>query len=102
MEKISNYAQQIDGMNGYWHKFMAQHIVPWLIKDESSIIKLWSKRVLGAARFEFAELPYRPHSVLYDDEKPLKADAGAYSAGTVCATAVAIFTICAASRIFLY
>ncbi|KAI5362502.1 putative FAD-binding domain, FAD/NAD(P)-binding domain superfamily [Septoria linicola] len=100
MEKMSNYTQQIDGMNGYWHKFMAQYIVPFLIKDESSMIKLWSERILGAARFDFAEMPHRPHSILYDDEKPLKPDAGAYSVGTVCALGATIFSICVASRMF--
>ncbi|USW52840.1 Putative FAD-binding domain, FAD/NAD(P)-binding domain superfamily [Septoria linicola] len=94
------YTQQIDGMNGYWHKFMAQYIVPFLIKDESSMIKLWSERILGAARFDFAEMPHQPHSILYDDEKPLKPDAGPYSVGTVCALGATIFSICVASRMF--
>lgn len=68
MQDYSHMMQKLQGMEGLIPRLMIKFVLP-LTGKGSWLVRIAS-RCVGGARLDFVQMPHRPHSIVYDDEKP--------------------------------
>ncbi|KAF7190431.1 FAD-dependent monooxygenase janM [Pseudocercospora fuligena] len=68
MQDGAHTMQKLQGMEGLIPKLMIRFILP-LTGKGSWLVRI-AGRCAGGARLDFVKMPHRPHSIVYDNEKP--------------------------------